>query len=75
MKIINNVTERLADDLRVTMQTGSRVSIAAACFSIYAYEGLKAQLDGLDELRFIFTSPAFCRNGRKSPSGNFMFPA
>ena len=59
MKIINNITQKLADDLRVTMKKGSRVSVAAACFSVYAFEELKKQLEGLEELRFIFTSPAF----------------
>lgn len=32
MKIINNTTEKLADDLRVTIKKRSRVSMAAACF-------------------------------------------
>lgn len=37
MKLIDNLSEKLVDDLRVTMQRDSRVSIAAACFSVYAY--------------------------------------
>ena len=45
MKIINNTTEKLADDLRVTIKKRSRVSMAAACFSVYAFEELKAQLE------------------------------
>ena len=40
MKIINNTTEKLADDLRVTIKKGSRVSMAAACFSVYAFDEL-----------------------------------
>ena len=59
MKLIDNLSEKLVDDLRVTMQRDSRVSIAAACFSVYAYEELKAQLENIDELRFLFTSPTF----------------
>ena len=59
MKLIDNLSEKLVDDLRVTMQRDSRVSIAAACFSVYAYEELKAQLENIDELRFLFTSPDF----------------
>ena len=43
MKIINNTTEKLADDLCVTIKKHSRVSMAAACFSVYAFEELKAQ--------------------------------
>ena len=73
MKIINNTTEKLADDLRVTIKKRSRVSIAAACFSVYAFEELKAQLENLDELRFIFTSPAFWTRSQRKPSGNFIF--
>ena len=70
MKIINNTTEKLADDLRVTIKKRSRVSMAAACFSVYAFEELKAQLENLDELRFIFTSPAFFgREAKESPAG------
>ena len=41
------------------MQSGGRISIAAACFSIYAYPELKIQLKAYQELRFIFTSPTF----------------
>ena len=59
MKLIDNLSEKLVDDLRVTMQRDSRISIAAACFSVYAYEELKAQLENIDELRFLFTSPTF----------------
>lgn len=73
MKIINNTTEKLADDLRVTIKKRSRVSMAAACFSVYAFEELKAQLENLDELRFIFTSPAFWTRSQRKPSGNFIF--
>ena len=33
--------------------------IAAAYFSIYAYQELKKQLEDIGEMRFIFTSPTF----------------
>ena len=71
MKIINNTTEKLADDLRVTIKKRSRVSMAAACFSVYAFEELKAQLENLDELRFIFTSPAFLDEKPKKAQREF----
>jgi len=35
-KQINNTSERLVDDLKARLSTDSRVSIAAASFSIYA---------------------------------------
>lgn len=59
MKLINNITDKLGDDLKVTIKRGDRLSIAAATFSVYAFEELKEQLEGLEELRFIFTSPTF----------------
>lgn len=74
MKIINNMTEKLADDLRVTMRPDSRVSIAAACFSIYAYEELCKELGQLDELRFIFTSPAFLKEKPEKSQREFYIP-
>ena len=55
----DNVNHRLIDDLRERLGTSSRVRIAAASFSIYAYEALKKELDSIEELRFIFTSPTF----------------
>ena len=57
MEIFNNTTKVVKDDLEKTIKAGSRVSIAAACFSIYAYQELKSQLESCEEVRFIFTSP------------------
>lgn len=59
MKLFDNVTNIVRDDMAETITRGSRVSIAAACFSMYAYNELKKQLESVDELRFIFTSPTF----------------
>jgi hypothetical protein len=59
MKFFDNVTNIVRDDMAETISSGSRVSIAAACFSMYAYNELKKQLEGVEELRFIFTSPTF----------------
>lgn len=50
MQIIDNINETLKDNLNNTLKAGSRVSIAAACFSIYAYRELKEQLENIDEL-------------------------
>ncbi len=58
-KQFNNVTARVIDDLRLSVTPHSRLAIAAASFSIYAYEALKSELEQIDELRFIFTSPTF----------------
>ena len=59
MQILDNVSKIVRDDLRTVLKKGSRVSIAAACFSIYAYQELKNELENVEELRFIFTSPTF----------------
>ena len=59
MEIFDNVTKIVKQDMEVTIAKGSRLDIAAACFSIYAYQELKQQLEGIDKLRFIFTSQAF----------------
>ena len=36
MKLIDNINQTLRDDLSEEIKTGSKLSIAAACFSIYA---------------------------------------
>lgn len=59
MKIIDNTSQLLGDDLKETMSRGSRIKIAASCFSIYAFEALKAELSKVDSLQFIFTAPTF----------------
>mgnify|MGYP004703411921 CR=1 FL=1 len=74
MDIINNVSKTLRDDLSVEIKEGSRVSIAAACFSIYAFQELKKELTNIDELRFIFTSPTFVTEKAKKEKREFYIP-
>ena len=57
--IINNTTKLLGDDLKKEIKSGSRLRIAASCFSNYAYSALKAELETIDELKFLFTTPTF----------------
>ena len=45
MQIINNINHIVKNDLQDSIQPGSKLSIAAACFSIYAYQELKKQLE------------------------------
>ena len=59
MRIIDNVTDLLGDDLQDEITPGSKVRIAASAFSIFAFEALKQQLEQVEELQFIFTSPSF----------------
>ena len=74
MKHIDNVNYRLVDDLKETIKKGSKVSIAASSFSIYAYEALKKELGKIDELRFIFTSPTFIEENFKKEVPKFFIP-
>lgn len=74
MKQIDNVNVLLRDDLKETIKKGSQVSIAAAYFSIYAYQALKKELSQIDDLRFIFTSPTFIRDGEKKENREFYIP-
>ena len=59
MEVIDNVTRFLGDDLKRTMVPGAKVAIAASCFSIFAYEALRQELEQIDSLEFIFTTPTF----------------
>ena len=43
MQILDNITTTIKDDLKVCIRKDSKLSIAAACFSIYAYQELKNQ--------------------------------
>ena len=74
MELINNTTKTLKDDLSVEIKQGSKLSIAAACFSIYAFQELKEQLSQIEELRFIFTSPTFVTEKAKKERREFYIP-
>jgi len=62
MEIIDNINNLLGNDLKRTIRPGSKLKIAAASFSIYAFEALRAELESVDALEFIFTSPTFVPN-------------
>lgn len=74
MKLIDNVRELLKDDLAEVIQNGSKVSIAASYFSIYAFQELKDQLKNVNELKFIFTSPSFTTEKAKKEKREFYIP-
>ena len=74
MELINNTTKTLKDDLSVEIKQGSKLSIAAACFSIYAFQELKEQLSQIEQLRFIFTSPTFVTEKAKKERREFYIP-
>lgn len=62
MKIIDNLNTLLGDDLKASLHPKARLKIAASCFSIYAYEALKAEIAKIESLEFIFTAPTFVPN-------------
>lgn len=74
VKVFDNVTEIVRDDMASTISKGSKVSIAAACFSMYAYKELKKQLESVDECRFIFTSPTFVTEKAEKQKREFYIP-
>ncbi len=73
-EMLDNVSKTVKDDLTVAINKGDKLSVAAACFSIYAYQVLKKQLDGINELRFIFTSPTFLREKAPKEKREFYIP-
>jgi SNF2 family DNA or RNA helicase len=74
MQVFDNINKIVKDDLQVELQKDSRLSIAAACFSIYAYQELKAQLEDISELRFLFTAQAFTTEKAKKEKREFYIP-
>lgn len=78
-KSFDNKNMLVGDDLREALRTGSRLKIAASCFSIYAYEALKKELADIEELQFLFTSPTFVaerdlEGGEKKAKREFYIP-
>lgn len=74
-KQFNNITERVIDDLKEVLSSGnSQISIAAASFSIYAYEALKEELEKVDCVNFIFTSPTFYTDKSEKQKREFYIP-
>jgi SNF2 family DNA or RNA helicase len=63
LRIVDNTTTLLGDDMKRELAGAAKCRIAAACFSIYAFDALKSELRRLKEFEFIFTSPTFVPNG------------
>lgn len=73
-EFIDNVNKTLSQSIKEEIKPGSKVSIAAACFSIYAYQELQDELKNIEELRFIFTSPTFILEKAKKEKMEFYIP-
>lgn len=74
MKLIDNSHYTLREELIAEIKRGSKVSVAAACFSIYAYRELQKQLESVDSFRFIFTSPTFTKEKAEKQKREFYIP-
>ena len=59
IEVIDNITRFFGDDLKNSIKPGARLAVAASCFSIYAFESLRNELERIDSLDFIFTTPIF----------------
>ena len=79
MRVIDNVNELLGDDLKHELARGGKLKIAAATFSIFAFEALRRELQNVSELEFIFTQPTFVpdQHADKIPkeSREFLIPS
>lgn len=73
-KFFDNVTSRVIDDLKTTIRSGSKLDIAAASFSIYAYQLLRNELEQIDELNFLFTGEVFTSEKAPRESREFYIP-
>ena len=73
-EVLDNVNRRVIDDLKETIRKGSKVSIAAASFSIYAFEALKKELSSVDEFRFLFTGETFTKEKAPKEAREFYIP-
>lgn len=74
MEILDNVNRTVGDDLKETIRKGSRIRIASATFSIYAFQELKKQLEGVEGFDFIFTSPTFVKEKAPKEKREFYIP-
>ncbi len=59
MELIDNISTLLGDNIKRSIAPGAKLKIAASCFSIYAFEALKNELEQVESLEFIFTAPTF----------------
>ena len=74
MKLLNNITETVFEDMQKTLGKKSKISMSASCFSMYAYNALKKQLNFADEFRFIFTAPTFIEEKKNKSQREFYIP-
>lgn len=59
MQIIDNINTLFGEELKSSLEPNSKLKVAASCFSMYAFVALKKELEKVESLEFIFTSPTF----------------
>ena len=74
VEIIDNIGKTLFEDMKATLKNGDCLNIAASCFSIYAYEALKSELERVKEVRFLFTEPTFTAATSPKQQREFFIP-
>ena len=73
----NHSRGSVGDFLKRTIKDGSRLSIASAYFTIYAYDALKEWLDKIEGLQFLFGEPSLVNrfDPSKSEKKSFIIEA
>lgn len=71
---IYNSDKPLFSDFKKELKKGGKLSVAAASFSIYAYEALRKELNNINEFRFIYTEPTFTNLNEKKERREFYIP-
>ena len=71
----DNINSRVVDDLKEKLTAASSLSVAAASFSIYAFEALKKELEAVRELRFISLHLPLTRKRRRNSNANSTSPS
>ena len=74
IKFFDNITEIACEDMKKHITSSSCVSIAAAFFSMYAYNVLREQLEDVKEFRFIYTAPTFTTDPGDKQKREFYIP-
>lgn len=70
--IDNKQTGLVGDVLKDNIKKGSKISIAAAHFTLFAFVELKKELSKIDEFRFIYTKP-LSSNNQKGNSNSYLY--
>ena len=71
---IDNRERLLGEELRPYLTKGAKVHMAAATFSMFAYQSLKEELEQIEELKFIFTNPTFTNDEVKKEFREYSIP-